>query len=121
LLIVTVGASQRRDRLLEQQRELRARHDALGGLGAEPPYDAGEFDLVLAGTDELMRVVDELAADAARRRLLVTFTLLGVAAVVAVLVAAGGLPAWALAGALPLLAAAAGLWLLTRDALGARP
>jgi hypothetical protein len=116
-----VGASSRRAELLERQRELRARHDALGGLGAEPPYDAGQLDRVFTGTDELMTVVDELAADAARRRLVLTFVLLGVAALGAVLVAAGVLPAWALLGVVVVLAAAIALWLTTRAVPGTGP
>jgi hypothetical protein len=116
-----VGASSRRAELLERQRELRARHDALGGLGAEPPYDAGQLDRVFAGTDELMTVVDELAGEAAQRRLMLTFVLLGVAALAAVLVAAGVLPAWALLGVVVVLAAAIALWLTTRAVPGASP
>lgn len=109
-----MGASERRDRLLERQRELRARHDALGAPGAEPPYPAERLEQLFADTDELMKVVDELAADAARRRLLGTFVLLGVAAVAAVLVAVGLLPAWALLAVLLVLAVAVVLWLTTR-------
>ena len=113
-----MGASQRRDQLLRQQRELRARHDALGGLGAEPPHDAARLELVFAGTDELMTVVDARAADAVRRRLVLTFALLGVAALVAVLVAVAVLPAWALLVVVGLLAAALALWLAARSAPG---
>ncbi|GAA3901448.1 hypothetical protein [Actinoplanes auranticolor] len=116
-----MGASQRRAELLERQRELRARHDALGGLGAEPPYGPGQLDRVFSGTDELMTVVDELAADAARRRLVLTFVLLGVAALGAVLVAAGVLSPWALLGVVVVLAAAIALWLTTRDVPGTGP
>ncbi len=110
-----MGASERRDRLLDHQRELRARHDALGGLGVEPPYPAEQLDQLFAGTDALMTVVDDMAVDAARRRLRATFVLLGVAAVAAVLVAVGVLPAYALLAVLLVLAAAVALWLTTRD------
>jgi VIT1/CCC1 family predicted Fe2+/Mn2+ transporter len=116
-----VGASQRRDQLLERQRELRARHDELGGLGAEPPSDPGRLEPVFTATDELMAVVDALAVDAAQRRLLLTFVLLGVGALVAVLVAAGLLPAWALLAVVLLLAAAVALWLTTRPVPGSGP
>jgi len=107
-----VGAS--RDRLLDRQRELRVRHDALGGLGAEPPHDPAQLALVFAGTDELMTVVDELAAASARRRVVVALVLLGIAAVGAVLVAAGVLPAWVLLVVLVPVVAAVLLWLPTR-------
>lgn len=114
-----MGASERRDRLLERQRELRARHDALGGLGVEPPYAAEQLDPLLVATDELMEVVDAMAAVAARRRLVGVFVLLGVAAVGAVLVAVGVLPAYALLAVLVVLAAAVVLW-LTMPASGGR-
>jgi hypothetical protein len=108
-----VGASERRDQLLERQRELRVRHDALGGLGVEPPYAAEHLDPLLAATDELMEVVDDMAADAARLRLVGVFVLLGVAALGSVLVAVGVLPAYALLAVLIVLAAAVVLWLTT--------
>jgi len=106
-----VGASERRELLLERQRELRARHDALGGLGVEPPYAVEHLDPLLAATDALMEVVDGMAADVARRRLTGVFVLLGVAAAGAVLVAVGVLPAYALLAVLVVLAAAVVLWL----------
>lgn len=113
-----MGASERRDRLLERQRELRARHDALGGLGVAPPYPAEQLDPLLADTDALMAEVDGLAAVGARRRLLGALALLGVAAVGAVLVAAGVLPAYWLLAVLLVVAAAVALWLTTRDLPG---
>ncbi|GAA3342746.1 hypothetical protein GCM10020358_38870 [Amorphoplanes nipponensis] len=105
-----------RDRLLARQAELRVRHDALGGLGAEPPHDPALLAQVFAGTDELMTVVEELAAATARRRVVVALALLGVAAAGAVLVAFGVLPAYWLLAVLALLVTAVLLWLTTRAA-----
>jgi len=114
-----VGALDRRDRLLARQRELRVRHDELAGLPAETLQRTDRLDRVLLDTDELMRAVDAGAAETARRLLVATFVLLGLAVVPAVLVAAGVLPAVALLGSLLLLAMAIACWLAGRATPGA--
>jgi hypothetical protein len=113
-----VADSERRDRLLARQRELRGRHDGLADLDAETLHRTERLDPLLRGTDELMRVVDDLAAETAHRLVLATFVLLCLAAVPAVLVAVGVLPAPALLGSLLLLAAAAALWFISRHTAG---
>jgi hypothetical protein len=109
-----VVATERRDRLLAQQRELRARHHELTGLDAEALHRTDRLDPVLRETDELMKVVDDMAAETAHRLLQATFVLLVLAILPAVLVAVHVLPAPALLGSLLLIAAAAALWLTGR-------
>lgn len=83
-------------------------------LGREPE-DSGRYEDLLervfdAG-DDLLRVVDEAESRAARLRRLAATVLLMAGLVGAGLVAGGVLPAWALAGVVLAVAAAAALWI----------
>jgi hypothetical protein len=119
-----VGASEQRDRLLARQRTLRARHDELAGAegsagpDAEALHRTGRLDPVLHDTDELIKVLDDIAVDTARRLRPAIFVLLGIAVVPAVLVASSVLPAVALLGSLLLLVVAVALWLIARTLTG---
>ncbi|WP_305786707.1 hypothetical protein [Symbioplanes lichenis] len=100
-----------RDRLAARHRELVSRHEVLG----REPEDSGRYEDLLervfdAG-DDLLRVVDEAESRAARIRRLAATGLLMAGLVTAGLVAGGVLPAWALAGVVLAVAAAAALWL----------
>jgi Flp pilus assembly protein TadB len=100
-----------RDRLAERHQELVSRHEVLG----REPEDSARYDDLLervfdAG-DDLLRVLDEAEARAARHRRLAATGLLMAGLVTAGLVAGGVLPAWALIGVVLAVAAAAVLWL----------
>jgi hypothetical protein len=112
-----VEASELRDRALERQRELAARHEVLSRLGPEPEAQrhADQLARVFDATNDLVTVLDLIDARAVRRRLRAAVALLGLVVGLALLVATGVLAAYWLIAALLVLTAAVTLWLTTRD------
>ena len=111
-----MGVSDSPDHISARQQEVRAQLDVLDGLGGDPLDHPEQLDRVLAGTDRLMELVDEVEAVAAQRRRWVAAGLLVLAAVLILLTVLKVVPAFVLLAAVLVLAAAAALLISTRNA-----
>ncbi|AGZ44429.1 hypothetical protein [Actinoplanes friuliensis] len=114
-----MSASELRDQTLGRQRELAARHEVLNRLEPGPDRYDDQLARVFDATNDLVAVLDRAASRTWRRRMTVSFVLLGLVVVVAGLVAAGLLPEYGLIAALGLLVAAVAVWASTRTLAGA--